>query len=184
MHHHGYVWTGPKQRYDDEALRRPPPPHSPPDGSRPDLVLRHREVKAEFPLVDLPPLETAYWLIKPEKLVRGTWEEPKVAADWLGERLGEYALRFDSEGGRDRGRLAMLVESAAEQLDQGRDVSHSCYLERPTFLSLALVCCSPNRYLPALSCPVGGREPLVAIDPMREGVHEGWHAERQCEDLG
>ncbi|MEW2392918.1 hypothetical protein AB0933_31605 [Streptomyces venezuelae] len=91
MHHHGYVWTGPKQRYDDEALRRPPPPHPPPDGSRPDLVLRHREVKAEFPTVDLPPLETAYWLIKPEKLVRGTWEEPKEAADWLGERLGEYA---------------------------------------------------------------------------------------------
>ncbi|MFI7322095.1 hypothetical protein [Streptomyces venezuelae] len=156
MHHHGYLWIGPKQRYDDEALRRPPPTHPPPDGSRPDLVLRHREVKAEFPVVDLPPLETAYWLVKPEKLVRGTWEECKEAADWLGERLGEYAVRFDSHSGRDRGRLAMLVESAAAQLDQGRDVSHGCYLERPTFLSLALVCCSPNRSLPALPCPVVG----------------------------
>ncbi|MFD6436110.1 hypothetical protein [Streptomyces venezuelae] len=158
MHHHGYVWTGPKQRYDDEALRRPPPPHPPPDGSRPDLVLRHREVKAEFPTVDLPPLETAYWLIKPGKLVRGTWEEPKEAADWLGERLGEYAVRFDSKGGRARERLATLVESAAEQLGQGRDVSHGCYLERPTFLSLALVCCSPNRSLPEVLCPVGGTD--------------------------
>ncbi|WAL95918.1 hypothetical protein [Streptomyces sp. Je 1-369] len=155
MHHHGYLWAGPKQRYDDEALRRPPPPHQPPDGSRPDLVLRHREVKAAFPIVDLPPLETAYWLIKPEKLIRGTWDESKEAADWLGKRLVEYAARFDSEGGRDRGRLDLLVESAADRLGRGGDVSHGCYLERPTFLSLALVCCSPNRALPALRCPVG-----------------------------
>lgn len=124
----------------------------------------------EFPVVDLPPLETAYWLIKPEKLVRGTWEEPKEAADWLGERLSEYAARFDSEGGRDGGRLAMLVECAADRLSRGGDVSHGCYLERPTFLSLALVCCSPNRCLPALPCPVGGPEPVVAIGSLREGA--------------
>ena len=24
MHHHAYLWTGPKERFDDEALRRPP----------------------------------------------------------------------------------------------------------------------------------------------------------------
>lgn len=140
----------------------------------------------EFPVVDLPPLETAYWLIKPEKLVRGTWEEPKEAADWLGERLSEYAARFDSEGGRDGGRLAMLVESAADRLSRGGDVSHGCYLERPTFLSLALVCCSPNRCLPMLPCPVGGPEPVVAVAPLCEGAksvdenREGEHFRLDC----
>lgn len=153
MHHHGYLWIGPKQRFDDEALRRPPPPHPPPDGSRPELVQRYREVRAEFPLVDLPPLETAYWLIKPEKLIRGTWEEPKEAAAWLGERLAEYAPHFDGEADRGRTRLVVLADSAAERLGWGGDVSHGHYLERPSFLSLALVSCSPNRSMPELTCP-------------------------------
>ncbi|MEU5897700.1 hypothetical protein [Streptomyces venezuelae] len=155
MHHHGYLWTGPKQRFDVDALRRPPPPHPPPDESRPELIQRHREVQAEFPVVDLPPLETAYWLIKPEKLIRGTWRESKGAADWLGARLAEYAPRFTSRAARDPTRLADLVVSADERLGHGGDVSHGCYLERPSFLSLALVCCSPNRAMPQLRCPAG-----------------------------
>ncbi|QIB45370.1 hypothetical protein [Streptomyces aureoverticillatus] len=153
MHHHGYLWTGPKQRFDDEALRRPAPPHPPPDSSSPELIQRHREVRAEFPVVDLPPLETAYWLIKPEKLIRGTWDEPKGAAAWFGERLAEYAPRFGSEAEREGRRLAGLVGSAAARLGWGGDVSHGCYLERPLFLSLALVCCSPNRSMPEVACP-------------------------------
>ncbi|MFI6639172.1 hypothetical protein [Streptomyces sp. NPDC050504] len=154
MHHHGYLWTGSRQRFDDEALRRPPNPDPPPDGGKPELVQRYREVKAEFPVVDLPPLETAYWLVKPEKLVRGTWQEPKEAAAWLGERLAEHAPRFASGSDRDGTQLALLVDSAAERLGRGGDVSHGFYLERPSFLSLALVCCSPNRAVPGLACPV------------------------------
>ncbi|MCS0637723.1 hypothetical protein NX801_19040 [Streptomyces sp. LP05-1] len=153
MHHHGYLWTGPKQRFDDEALRRPPHPDPPPADGRPELIQRYKEVKAEFPLVDLPPLETAYWLIKPGKLVRGTWEEAKEAAEWLGEQLTGHATRFASESDRDSTWLAILVESATERLGRGGDVSHGFYLERPSFLSLALVCCSPNRTTPELECP-------------------------------
>ncbi|MGY0061120.1 hypothetical protein ACWY4P_32025 [Streptomyces sp. LZ34] len=155
MHHHGYLWTGPKQRFDEEALRRPPHPDAPPSDGRPELIQRYREVKAEFPVVDLPPLETAYWLIKPGKLVRGTWQEPKEAAEWLGERLAEYAPRFASEADRGSTRLAILLNSAAERLGWGGDVSQGFYLERPSFLSLALVCCSPNRAMPELTCPLG-----------------------------
>ncbi|MEU3600501.1 hypothetical protein ABZ714_17555 [Streptomyces sp. NPDC006798] len=154
MHHHGYLWTGPKQRFDDEALRRPPYPDPPPADGGPELIRRHREVKAEFPVVDLPPLETAYWLIKPEALVRGTWQEPKEAAVWLGERLTEYAPRFMSESDRDSTRLTLLPTSACDRLTRGGDVSHGFYLERPSYLSLALVCCSPNRARPELDCPV------------------------------
>ncbi|MET7869691.1 hypothetical protein [Streptomyces cyaneofuscatus] len=154
MHHHGYLWTGPKQRFDDEALRRPPHPDPPPDGSRSELLQRHREVSAEFPVADLPPLETAYWLVKPGKLVRGTWEEPDDAAAWLGRRLAEAAPRFTSASDRDTTRLVTLVHCAAERLIRGGDLSHGFYLERPTFLSVALVCC-PNHALPELACPLG-----------------------------
>ncbi|MYR86111.1 hypothetical protein GTY41_14480 [Streptomyces sp. SID685] len=154
MHHHGYQWTGPKARFDNEALRRPPHPDPPPAGSRPELILRYREVAAEFPTSDLPPLETAYWLVKPRSVVRGTWDEAKEAAAWLGERLSEYTPRFASERDRDTTRLARLVNAAAEQLHSGADVSYGFYLERPSYLSLAVVTCSPNRSQPKLACPV------------------------------
>jgi hypothetical protein len=153
VHHHGYLWTGPKQRFDQEALRRPPHPEPPPAGSKPELIQRYREVAAEFPTTDLPPLETAYWLIKPRSLVRGTWDEPKEAAAWLGERLSEYAPRFASEAERDTTCLTLLVNSAAERLGEGGDVSHGFYLERPSYLSLTVVTCSPNRSKPQLTCP-------------------------------
>ncbi|ELP67061.1 hypothetical protein STRTUCAR8_04310 [Streptomyces turgidiscabies Car8] len=115
---------------------------------------RYREVAADFPVVDLPPLETAYWLIKPRTLVRGTWDEPKEAAAWIEERLAEYAPRFASETERDATHLSRLVNSAAERLAGGGDVSHGFYLERPAYLSLALVTCSPNRAKPELACPL------------------------------
>ncbi|MFJ8139272.1 hypothetical protein [Streptomyces sp. NPDC096013] len=154
MHHHGYLWTGPKDRFDHEALRRPPHPEPPPTEGRPELTRRYREVAAEFPTVDLPPLETAYWLIKPPSLVRATWEEAKEAASWLGEQLAENAFRFASEAERDATGLARLVNSAAERLESGADVSLGFYLERPSYLSLALVTCSPNRSKPEIPCPV------------------------------
>ncbi|MFF2013448.1 hypothetical protein ACFVWY_30895 [Streptomyces sp. NPDC058195] len=154
MHHHGYLWTGPKERFDEEALRRPPHPEPPPAGSKPEQIQRYREVAAEFATVDLPPLETAYWLVKPHSLVRGTWDEAKEAAAWLGERLAEYAPRFASEAERGTIHLPLLVSSAAERLRAGGDVSHGFYLERPSYLSLAVVTCSPNRSMPELACSV------------------------------
>jgi hypothetical protein len=153
MHHHGYLWTGPKDRFDQEALRRSPHPEPPPPGSKPELVQRYREVAAEFPVSDLPPLETAYWLIKPRSLVRGTWDEAKEAAGWLAERLAEYAHRFASAHDRDVSRLSSIEDSAAERLTAGDDVSLGFYLDGITYLHLALVTCSPNRSRPELACP-------------------------------
>ncbi|MFE7116380.1 hypothetical protein ACFU99_13270 [Streptomyces sp. NPDC057654] len=153
MHYHGYHWTGAKQRFDDEALRRPPHPDPPPADGRPELIQRYREVKAEFPVVDLPPLQTSYWLIKPRNLIQGTWGTPKGAAAWLGDQLAAYAPRFDAQSDDDTARSGRLVDSAAERLDWGGDVSHGFYLERPAYLSLALVCCSLNRAMPELGCP-------------------------------
>ncbi|MFC8422095.1 hypothetical protein ACFUN7_14630 [Streptomyces sp. NPDC057236] len=152
MHHHTYLWTGPKAGFDDEALRRPPHAEPPPAGSRPEVIDRYRQVAAEFRTSDLPPLETAYWLVKPRSLVRGTWDETKEAAAWLGERLAEYMPRSAAEADRDTARLARPVD-AAERLRAGADVSYGHYLERPSYLTLAAVTCSPNRTLPELPCP-------------------------------
>ncbi|RDG38669.1 hypothetical protein [Streptomyces corynorhini] len=158
MHHHGYLWTGPKNRFDEERLRRPPHP-DPPQAATPGDVQagrlqdRYREAAAEFPVIGLPPLETAQWLMKPKVVVRGTWQEPKEAADWLGRHLARHAPRFDSAAQRGTTHLALLVNSATERLSWGGDVSLGFYLERPVFLSLALVTCSPNRSAPGLSCP-------------------------------
>ncbi|MGW7527181.1 hypothetical protein [Streptomyces sp. NPDC054783] len=155
MHYHGYLWVGTKERFDQEALRRPPHPEPPPAGSKPELIQRYREVAAEFPTVDLPPLETAYWLVKPRSLVRGTWGEAKDAAAWMGARVAAYAGRFASDRERDLLDLAELINSAFGKLSSGGDISLGFYLERPSYLSLAVVACSPNRSKPELTCPVG-----------------------------
>ncbi len=86
--------------------------------------------------------------------MRGTWGEAKEAASWLGEQLAVYAPRFTSEAQRDTTHLARLVNSAAERLESGADVSLGFYLERPSYLSLAVVTCSPNHLNPELPCAV------------------------------
>ncbi|MFI9051853.1 hypothetical protein [Streptomyces sp. NPDC053427] len=160
MHHHGYLWAGPKQHFDDDGLRRPPHTEPPPaagpgDGERHRLQERYREVVAEFPRSNLPPIETAHWLMKPRSSVLGTWKEAKEAAVWLGKQLADYAPRFGCDVHRDTIHLAAVVGSASERLEWGGDVSLGFYLESPAFLSLALVTCSPNRSVPELRCPVG-----------------------------
>ncbi|WP_073443073.1 hypothetical protein [Streptomyces yunnanensis] len=160
MHHHGYLWTGPKGHFDQEALRRPPPsdpplPPAPGNTAMQALADRYRQVAAEFPVSGLPPIETAHWLAKPPGLIRGTWEEPKEAAEWLGHRLAEYAPRFQSGRDQDTLCLAARVASVAGRLAWGGDVSLGFYLERPAFLSLAMVTCSPNHTAPNTPCPTG-----------------------------
>lgn len=122
------------------------------------MIQRYREVAAEFPVTDLPPLETAYWLVKPRSLIHGTWVEAKEAAGWLGDRLADYAPRFAFARDCDGDNLARLVNSAAERLDSSADVSLGFYLERPSYMSLAVVTCSPNRSRPELVCPVSSLE--------------------------
>ncbi|MEW1547354.1 hypothetical protein [Streptomyces tsukubensis] len=159
MHHHGYSWTGEKRAFDDEAVRRPPYPDPPPPAAPGDavaqrLVERYREVVAEFAVTGVPPMETAYWLVKPVSLVRGTWAEPKEAGDWLAERLAEAAPRFAVRTESDPVRAERLVRDAVERLGRGGDVSLGHFLRGTLFHSLALVTCSPNRARPELDCPL------------------------------
>ncbi|MFD8934688.1 hypothetical protein ACFV0R_05430 [Streptomyces sp. NPDC059578] len=152
MHVHGYAWLGEKAVFDRESLRRPP--GEPPSPTSPqDLLERHRRAAVEFPTTDVPPIQTAHWLTKPRSMVRGTWQEPKEAAEWLGRQLAEFAPRFASEAEREEARLTLLVKAAAERVMCGDDVSLGHYLKGTVFHSVALVTCSPNRAGPELPCP-------------------------------
>ncbi|MDT0453925.1 hypothetical protein [Streptomyces hesseae] len=153
MHFHGYLWLGDKAVFDKDSLRRPPSALEPVATSPSDVVERYREAVAEWRASEVPPLETAYWLVKPAKLIRGTWEHPKEAAEWLGERLAEYAQRFASDEDREAKRLEQKVFNAAGTLGWGGDVSVGFYLRRPLFLSLAVVSCSPDRGAADRRCP-------------------------------
>ncbi|WP_369235062.1 hypothetical protein AB5J56_24775 [Streptomyces sp. R21] len=152
MHHHGYTWVGEKSRFDQEGIRRPAPV-DPVPGCDPDVVQRHRQALAEFPVSDVPPIETARWLVKPAGFIRGTWQDPKSAAEWLEGQLLEYAPRFDSAFERDPNRIEHATMSAMGRLAWGGDVSVGAYLDRPLFLCLTLVTCSPNHAAPELPCP-------------------------------
>ncbi|MEU9776790.1 hypothetical protein [Streptomyces sp. NPDC047968] len=158
MHHHGYAWVGEKKTFDRESVRRPPG-QAPAATSEQEVHDRYREAVAAFPTADLPPIQTAHWLMKPPSLIRGTWEEPEEAGEWLGLQLAEFAPRFASEQDREVTRLVLLVKSAVERLTWGGDVSLGHYLKGTVFHSVALVACSPNRSTPDLACPARQAHP-------------------------
>ncbi|MEU8460224.1 hypothetical protein [Streptomyces sp. NPDC029003] len=154
MHHHGYAWLGEKSTFDREGARRPPGP-APAASSPQDVIDRHRQAVVEFPSSGIPPIQTAHWLRKPASTIRGTWEEPKEAGEWLGRQLAESAPRYASESDRDASRLVALVRAAVGRLVWGGDVSLGHYLTGTLFHSVAVVTCSPNRAEPGLPCPEG-----------------------------
>ncbi|MFD7899230.1 hypothetical protein [Streptomyces sp. NPDC059743] len=138
QHIHGYSWLGEKSSFDKESERRPESP-----------AFAHSE---------LPPIQTGNWLLKPVALIRGTWEEPKEAGEWLGRQLDEFAPRFAFDRERDAERLGQLVRAAVERVGWGGDVSYGHYLRGSVFHSLALVTCRPSRAAQTAEprCPLGG----------------------------
>ncbi|MEU1666847.1 hypothetical protein ABZ547_25235 [Streptomyces sparsogenes] len=151
MHIHAYSWLGEKELFDRDAARRLPDRPRPP--VTPEDQEHHRQLVEAFRRSELPPMETAHWLLKSPRLIRRTFEEPKDAAAWLGGQLTEHAPGFHSQQEANTARLARLVASAADTLAHGGDVSVGFYVGRTSFLSLALVVCSPNRFAPGVPCP-------------------------------
>ncbi|MEU0692155.1 hypothetical protein, partial [Streptomyces uncialis] len=155
MHHHGYTWIGEKTAFDNEALRRPPHPHPPPpplpgDPAAQRLTERYREVVTGFTTTELPPIQTAHWLLKPGTLVRGTWTQPEEAVEWLRLQLAEppHGLITYTDP-------APWKTASLERLSWGGDLSLGHYLGGTLFRSVAIVTCSPNRSAPELPCPLG-----------------------------
>lgn len=138
--------------FDKESIRRPPG-EAPTPTSEQEVHHRYRAAVAAFPSSDVPPIQTAHWLMKPSSTIRGTWEEPKEAGAWLGRHLAEFAARFASPKEREATRLLLLVKAAVARLAEGDDVSLGHYLRGTVFHSVALVTCSPNRSVPGLPCP-------------------------------
>lgn len=133
--------------------------------SPPEVAERHRHAVTHWRITEVPPLETANWLVKSAEVVRGTWEHPKEASQWLGERLAEQRSHFASQADRDAVRLAGKVAYATETLAWGGDVCLGYYLRRPLFLSIAVVACSPNRTASEQPCPVSYRSQSTAAGP-------------------
>ncbi|MFJ4962949.1 hypothetical protein ACIP6P_10955 [Streptomyces sp. NPDC088729] len=152
MHHHGYAWLGEKATFDKESVRRPPG-QAPTATSEKEVHDRYRQAVAAFPASDVPPIQTAHWLMKPHSTIRGIWEDPGEAGTWLGRQLAAFSPRFASAQDREAIRLALLVEAAVERLGHGGDVSLGHYLAGTIFHSVALITCSPNRAAPELPCP-------------------------------
>ncbi|WP_069873262.1 hypothetical protein [Streptomyces malaysiensis] len=155
MHIHAYSWLGEKELFDREARRRLPDRRRPPVTAEDEE--HYRTLLETFRRSELPPLETSLWLLKSPTLIRATFEEPKDAAAWLGRELTEHAPGFLSHQEADTARLARLarlVTTAADRLTHGTDVSFGFYLGRTSFLSLALVTCTPNAWMPDLRCPL------------------------------
>jgi hypothetical protein len=151
VHIHAYSWLGEKEMFDRDALRRLPDRPRPPVTAEDEEY--YRALLDTFRRSELPPMRVAHWLLKSPRLIRATFEEPKDAAAWLGRELTEHAPGFFSRQEADTARLSRLIASAADTLARGGDVSVGYYLGRTSFLSLALVACSPNRSAPDLPCP-------------------------------
>ncbi|AKJ12906.1 hypothetical protein ABB07_23585 [Streptomyces incarnatus] len=160
-HFHGYgPWIGTPESYHKEGNRRPPhpdhpaPPASPDDKQAERVLARYREVAAEFPTSNLPPLMTGHWLLKRNQTSAGrTWTDPAVALKWLTKHYLEN-LPFEREDGRRAyAGLETKREYAIDVLPVGVDVSWVYYTRSGNIVSLSVVCC-PNRHHPELGCPM------------------------------
>ncbi len=74
VHHHGYLWTGPKDRFDEEALRRPP--HPEPFAARAGLsrraAIRDTAQKRRKPQVTWGFLMVSEGGLEPPRPIKGT----------------------------------------------------------------------------------------------------------------
>lgn len=151
MHHHGYAWLGEKQVFDKESNRRPPPSQAPTAHSPVEVMDRHRQAVAEFPTTDVPPLQTAHWLIKPPSMVRGTWEEPKEAGEWLGLQLTEFAPRVRLGRGPGSDPSGAAREVGCGTADLGRMCHWGTTSKEPC--SIRSRSCPAPRTVPVPNCP-------------------------------
>jgi hypothetical protein len=125
LHWHGYSWSG---------------------GSVPDSQ-RRPEPDVGFRSNDYPPLVTGHWLLKPKRLVQGTWTDPDSAVLWLRE---QYEAAPEPNGPE----LETRLWHAADGLPRGNDATWAYWLPSGRFVHLTVVSC-PRRVETGLRCPTG-----------------------------
>lgn len=159
-HYHGYgPWIGTPESYHKEGNRRPPHPDPPAPLATDDklaerALARYREVAAEFPTSNLPPMMTGHWLLKRNQAsVDRTWTDPAVALEWMTKH---YLANppFEREDGRQAyAGLGTKRDYATDVLPVGVDVTWAYYNRSGNIVSTSVVCC-PNRHHPELACPL------------------------------
>lgn len=159
-HFHGYgPWIGTPEVYHREGDRRPPHPDPPPppapDDKKAETVLqRYREVAAEFPTSDLPPLMSGHWLLKRKHASSDrTWTDPVIALEWMTKHYLASPPLEREDGKRGYVDLDVKREYASDVLPLGTDVSWVYYVRSGNIVAIDVVCC-PNRHHPELACPL------------------------------
>ncbi|REK89890.1 hypothetical protein DY245_13230 [Streptomyces inhibens] len=152
-HWHGFgPWIGAPARYAQEGGRRPPHSILPAPGAREEE--RYREVAAEFPTSDLPPLMTGHWLIKRNQAVPDrTWTVVAETLNWLTKHYEENPPFTREDGKQAYCTLAEKQAYAVDVLPRGVDVSWVHYTQSRNLFSAAVVCC-PNHFHPDVPCPL------------------------------
>lgn len=159
-HYHGYgPWIGTPESYHKEGNRRPPHPDPPvsqgPEDKAAERVLaRYREVAAEFPTSDLPPMMTGHWLMKRSQAARDrTWTDPAVALEWMTQNYRAHPPFEREDGRRAYESLDVKRDYVIRVLPGGVDVTWAYYNRAGNIVSMSVVCC-PNRHHPDLACPL------------------------------
>ncbi|MEU9557535.1 hypothetical protein [Streptomyces fumanus] len=117
------------------------------------ILQRYREVTAEFPTSNLPPMMSGHWLLKrhqasPER----TWMDASAALGWATKRFLDNAPMEREDGSQAYASPATKREYAIGVLPVGVDVSWVHYNRAGSIVSLNLVCC-PNRHHD-FACPL------------------------------
>ncbi|MER5771013.1 hypothetical protein [Streptomyces sp. NPDC001985] len=134
-HWHGYgPWTGSRDTYAQEALRRP--------GSHPEDP--HTRAFIASPL---PPMQTGHWLLRTGQTTPDrTWSALSQALAWLAEIHAAHPPH-----GRYPG-VDIKLAHARDALPRGTDVVWVHYTRTQHLVSLSVVCC-PQRFHPGIPCP-------------------------------
>ncbi|WP_234438628.1 hypothetical protein [Streptomyces sp. NRRL S-340] len=118
------------------------------------ILQRYREVMAEFPTSNLPPMMSGHWLMKRNQAAHErTWTDATAALDWMVKHFLDNPPMQREDGRQAYASLDTRREYVLDVLPVGVDVSWVYYNRPGNIVSLNLVCC-PNRHHPDLTCPL------------------------------
>ncbi|OII61231.1 hypothetical protein BJP40_06810 [Streptomyces sp. CC53] len=137
VHHHGYVWVGSGSEYGNDSQRRP--------------------LGTGFGSTSVAPIEPANWLLKPRKMIKGTFKDTGPALEWYSATVRQHLDRFDEKHIKEPGVLDSRLAAAREALEMERDVVGGWWGNGgSTFYAIHLIAC-PNFWRPEHPCPEGLR---------------------------
>ncbi|MFI7086969.1 hypothetical protein ACIBUR_25655 [Streptomyces anulatus] len=141
-HWHGYgPWTGSRDAYGQEALRRP------------GVELNSEQTRA-FVAATLPPLMTGHWLMRQNQTATDrTWTRVVGAVTWLKSTYEANPPAERDDGGRAYVTLEHKIAHAMDSLPRGVDVCWVHYTKSQSLISFSVVCCL-NHHHPGLPCPL------------------------------